>query len=52
VHPGTAIYVGYADHRENLSIDPDNPTGLSRTGSPAFVTGRQFFAKVSYLVRF
>jgi hypothetical protein len=52
VHPGTAIYVGYTDHRENLSFDPENPTGLRRTGSPGFPTGRQFFAKVSYLVRF
>jgi hypothetical protein len=52
VHPGTAIYVGYTDHRENLSFDPDNPAGLRRTGSPGFPTGRQFFAKVSYLVRF
>ncbi len=40
------------DRRENLSFDPETPTGLSRTGFPGFPSGRQFFAKVSYPVRF
>ncbi len=52
LHPGTAIYVGYTDHRENLSFDPDNPAGLRRTGFPGFPTGRQVFVKMSYLFRF
>ncbi len=52
VNPGTAIYVGYTDHRENLAFDPADPQGLRRTGFPGFSTGRQFFVKVSYLFRF
>ena len=52
VHPGTAIYPGYTDHRENLTFDPGILHVLGRTGFPGFSTGRQFFLKVSYLLRF
>jgi hypothetical protein len=52
VHPGTAIYVGYTDQRENLTFDPGDPQGMRRTGFPGFPTGRQFFVKMSYLFRF
>ena len=52
VHPGTAIYLGYTDRRENLSFAPENSSGLRRTGFPGFSTGQQFFVKVSYLLRF
>jgi uncharacterized protein DUF5916 len=52
LHPGTAVYIGYTDRRENLAFDPNDPTGLRRTGFPGFPTGRQFFVKVSYLFRF
>lgn len=52
LHPGTAVYVGYTDRRENLAFDSSDPTGLRRTGFPGFPTGRQFFVKVSYLFRF
>jgi hypothetical protein len=52
VHPGTAIYLGYTDHRENLTFDPGNLHVPGRTGFPGFSTGRQFFLKVSYLLRF
>jgi len=52
VHPGTALYVGYTDRRENLALDDAFPGGLRLTRSPGVSTGRQFFAKVSYLLRF
>ncbi|MBI3668641.1 MAG: carbohydrate binding family 9 domain-containing protein [Acidobacteria bacterium] len=56
LNPGTALYVGYTDRYENLSLDPGMPPGvpasLSRTGSPTHSTGRQFFIKMSYLLRF
>jgi hypothetical protein len=55
VHPGTAIYVGYNSDLQNLDVVPQSPT------SPGYVTNtargyindsRQFFVKVSYLLRF
>ena len=50
VNPWSAIYVGYTDTYENLALDEpgDEPR---RTGGPTFSTGRQFFVKVSYLLR-
>jgi len=52
VNPGTAIYVGYTDTHENLDIEATTPPSLRRIRSPTTPTGRQFFAKVSYLLRF
>ena len=52
LNPGTAIYVGYTDRRENLAFDPGSTIGLRRTAIPGLETGRQFFVKVSYLFRF
>lgn len=52
LHPGTAVYLGYTDRRENLAFDPNDPSSLRRTNFPGFPTGRQFFAKISYLLRF
>jgi hypothetical protein len=56
LNPGTALYVGYTDRYENLSLDPGMPPGIpasaNRTGSPTHSTGRQFFVKMSYLFRF
>lgn len=52
VHPGTAVYLGYSGQKENLRLDPMQPFGLTRSLSPAFSTGRQFFVKVSYQFRF
>jgi hypothetical protein len=48
-HPGTAIYAGYADRRENLEL-----AGLAwrHTAVLDLATGRQLFVKVSYLLRF
>ena len=51
IHPGTAFYIGYTNRMENLAIDPAVPGGLRLTGSPGTTTGRQFFAKFSYLFR-
>jgi hypothetical protein len=52
IHPGTAFYVGYTDRLENLAIVPGSPPSVNRIGFPSTTTGRQFFAKLSYMVRF
>ena len=57
VHPGTAIYVGYntdvANVDRRLLPDPHDPTKfLLRTPNGYINDGRQFFVKVSYLLRF
>jgi hypothetical protein len=52
VNPGTAIYLGYIDQYENVGIVAGNPPSLRRTGRPETSVGRQWFAKVSYLLRF
>jgi hypothetical protein len=52
IHPGTALYVGYTDQLENLALYPGSPPAVGRIGFPSTTTGRQFFAKVSYLFRF
>jgi hypothetical protein len=52
VHPGTALYIGYTDRLENLGLFPGSPPTVGRIGFPSTTTGRQFFAKVSYLFRF
>ncbi len=51
VNPGTALYVGYTDRYENLDIVPTFPPTLGRIGLPTVSTGRQFFVKLSYLLR-
>jgi hypothetical protein len=51
LNPGTALYVGYADHRENLAVDGTVPLSVRRTDSLNLSTGRQFFVKLSYLIR-
>lgn len=51
VNPGTAIYVGYTDLYENVTIGPGEPPVLRSSDSPRTSTGRQFFMKVSYLWR-
>jgi len=52
IHPGTALYVGYADQRENLRWLTTSPVEMARMGGPWLSTGRQFFAKISYLLSF
>ncbi|HYL16670.1 MAG TPA: DUF5916 domain-containing protein [Terriglobales bacterium] len=61
VHPGTAVYVGYNSNLENLipglcnrvpgSFQCD-PNGMGLARSNGFINdGRQFFVKLSYLIR-
>ena len=50
LNPGTAVYVGYTDRRENLTIDSGQISTVRRTDS-VLNTGRQFFVKLSYLFR-
>ena len=52
VNPGTAVYVGYTDAYANLALDPRLPPSQQRTDSTRTSTGRQFFVKLSYLLRF
>jgi hypothetical protein len=51
ISPGTALYVGYTDNYENFRLDPLDPSGITRTGSPTTAVGRQFFVKLSYQFR-
>ena len=52
LNPGTALYVGYTDRFENLTLDRTVPASLRRTATPTTGVGRQFFVKMSYLFRF
>ena len=52
VNPGTAVYVGYTGAYANLALDPRLPTDRQRTESARTLTGRQFFVKLSYLIRY
>lgn len=45
LHPGTAVFLGYGDQRENLSL---GPLPVYRSARPDTVTGRQVFVKISY----
>jgi len=51
LHPGTAVYVGYTDNYENMHLDPRISPNLQRSGFPGTLSGRQFFVKLSYLLR-
>jgi hypothetical protein len=48
--PGTALYVGVTDGYDNIALDPQSGTRPIR--NPTTSTGRQFFVKTSYLLRF
>ena len=52
LNPGTALYVGYTDRYDNLALDPTIPPRLRPTRSPSTSTARQFFVKISYLLRY
>ena len=52
VNPWTALYIGYTDGYENLILDTTGTPQLRRIGAPTTSTGRQVFAKLSYLFRF
>ena len=51
VNPFTAVYIGYTDRYQNLDFDPADPSHLRVTRAPTTSTGRQVFAKFSYLYR-
>ena len=50
VNPGTALYIGFTDGYDNLNVDP--VLGIRPRRTPTTSTGRQFFVKTSYLLRF
>jgi uncharacterized protein DUF5916/cellulose/xylan binding protein with CBM9 domain len=52
LHPGTALYAGYSDIRENLAFNPLLSPALQRTALPNTTTGRQVFIKLSYQFRY
>lgn len=52
LHPGTALYLGYTDQLENIGLIAGPPPAVTRLAFPSTTTGRQFFAKLSYLFRF
>jgi hypothetical protein len=52
VNPGTALYAGYTDNYANVALNPEDPRALRRIASPTTSTGRQFFVKLSYLLRY
>ena len=52
INPGTALYIGYDSHYQNLAFDPTMPQALWPFGPPTYLTSRQIFIKLSYLLRF
>jgi hypothetical protein len=52
INPGTALYIGYNNRYENVLLDPSIPPGLRRIAAINDLTSRQFFIKLSYLLRF
>ncbi len=54
LHPGTAVYVGYNSNLSNFdpSLTPVSDGLLRSRGSNLINDSRQFFVKVSYLLRF
>jgi len=51
-HPGTALYVGYADTFQNVDYDAAVSPAYTITSLPGTSTDRQVFVKFSYLLRF
>jgi len=51
-HPGTAVYVGYADTFQNVDYDANASPAYTLSNLPDTSTDRQVFVKVSYLLRF
>lgn len=51
LHPGTALYLGYTDIKENWALDPTQNPARWRTDSANLMTGRQLYFKLSYLFR-
>jgi hypothetical protein len=51
-HPGTAVYIGYADTFQNVDYSASQAPPYTITNLPGTSTDRQLFMKVSYLLRF
>lgn len=51
-HPGTALYIGYADTFQNVDYSANALPAYTITSLPETSTDRQFFVKFSYLLRF
>jgi hypothetical protein len=51
-HPGTAVYLGYADTFQNTNYDANATPAYTLSSFPSTSTDRQLFVKVSYLFRF
>jgi hypothetical protein len=52
LNPGTALYVGYTTRYDNLAIEQGVTPRLVPKLVPNLPTSRQFFVKLSYLLRF
>ena len=52
LNPGTALYIGYTDNYENLTLIPGSSPTLLRTDLPTNSTGRRLFVKISNLFRY
>jgi hypothetical protein len=52
LHPGTAVYLGYNNSYSDLTLRPGPPPFVVPQGAPNNTTGRLFFVKVSYLLRY
>jgi Domain of unknown function (DUF5916) len=54
--PGTAIYAGYIDQRQNLALlqamSQGLPASLATIGDPSTLTDREIFIKLSYAFHF
>ena len=52
LNPGTVLYVGYSDNYDNVALISGPPSQVVATHSALNPTARQYFMKVSYLLRF
>jgi len=52
LHPGTAVYLGYNNGYNDLTLHSGAPPFVTAQGAPNNSTSRLFFVKVSYLLRF
>lgn len=52
LNPGTVLYAGYSDNYDNLALVHGPPAQVIATHSALNPTARQFFLKVSYLLRY
>jgi len=52
LNPGTVLYAGYSDNYDNVALIAGPPTQVVPTQQDLNPTARQFFMKVSYLLRY